>query len=194
MLVKQEMDSLNYKGNISEYLEKIRSLNYRVWMTGVTLRSLILAAVPSEVRTQLVFAPTINDDDEWMELTQQIGQTLELAKQHEKLFEVKQTTTKKLTKTTKTWEDPSSGKKWGATTTLARKAPDTFPRPKNYQRLMNEEKAQCEVHLKGVSQDLQNKQKEKKQCLRCGQAGDGKYTCPSPCPVVSAITIKNINK
>ena len=62
MLAKQEMDSLKHKGDISEYLKKIRSLNYRVRMTGVTLRSLILAAVPSEVRTQLVFAPTINDD------------------------------------------------------------------------------------------------------------------------------------
>src|SRR5437588_4560104 len=56
MLAKQEMDSLRYKSNISDYLEKIRSLNYRVKMTGVSLRSLILAAVPAEVMNQLIFA------------------------------------------------------------------------------------------------------------------------------------------
>ena len=88
-----------------------------------------------------MFTRTINNDDEWVELTQQIGQTLELAKRQEKLFKVKQTTTKKSTKTTKTWEDPSSGKKWGFTMTPTGKAPDTFPRPKNYQRLTDEEKA-----------------------------------------------------
>ena len=64
MLAKQEMDSLRYKNDISDYLEKIRSLNYRVKMTGVSLRSLILAAVPVEVRNQLIFAPTYNDNDD----------------------------------------------------------------------------------------------------------------------------------
>src|SRR5947209_19717903 len=81
------MDSLRYKNDISDYLEKIRSLNYRVKMMGVSLRFLILAVVPAEVRNQLIFAPTYNDDDDWMELIQRIGQTLELAKRQEKLFE-----------------------------------------------------------------------------------------------------------
>src|SRR5437660_11440757 len=106
-------------------------------MTGVSLRSLILAAVPAEVRNQLIFAPTYNDDDDWMELVQRIGQTLKLAKRQEKLFEVKQVTSKKITKTTKTCEDPSGRKKWGTQTTTSGKAPDTFPRPKNYQCLTN---------------------------------------------------------
>src|SRR5436853_1814493 len=95
MLAKQEMDSLRYKNDISDYLEKIRSLNYWVKMTGVSLRSLILAAVPAEVRNQLLFAPTYNTDDDWMELVQRIGQTLELAKRQKKPFEVKQVTSKK---------------------------------------------------------------------------------------------------
>src|SRR5205085_3195657 len=90
ILAKQEMDSLRYKNDISDYLEKIRSLNYRVKMTGVSLRSLILAAVPAEIRNQLIFAPTYNDDDDWMELVQRVGQTLELAKRQEKLLEVKE--------------------------------------------------------------------------------------------------------
>src|SRR5437660_36004 len=141
MLAKQEMDNLRYKNNISDYLEKIRSLNYHVKMMGISLRSLILAAVPAEVRNQLIFTATYNDDDNWMELVQRIGQTLELAKQQEKLFEVKQVTSKKTTKTTKTWKYSSSGKKWRTQTTTSGKAPDTFPRPKNYQRLTDEEKA-----------------------------------------------------
>src|SRR5437588_8936365 len=145
MLAKQEMCSLWYKNDISDYLEKIRSLNYWVKMMGVSLRSLILAAVPAEVRNQLIFAPTSNDDDDWMELVQRIGQTLELAKRQEKLFEVKQVTSKKTIKTTKTWEDSSSGKKWRTQTTTSRKAPDTLPRTKNYQRITNEEKAQRET-------------------------------------------------
>src|SRR5205807_9804598 len=53
MLAKQEIDSLRYKNDISVYLKKIRSLNYRVKMMGVSLRYLILAAVPAEVRNQL---------------------------------------------------------------------------------------------------------------------------------------------
>src|SRR5437016_9699557 len=117
------MDSLRYKNEISDYLEKIRSLNYRVKMTGVSLRSLILAAVPPEVRNQLIFAPTYNDDDDWMELVQRIGKNLELAKRQEKIFKVKQVTSKKTTKTTKTWEDLSSGKKWGIQITTSGKAP-----------------------------------------------------------------------
>src|SRR5437660_6320377 len=160
MLAKQEMDSLRYKNDISVYLEKIRSLNYRVKMTGVSLHSLISAAVPAEVRNQLIFAPTYNDDDDWMELVQRIGETLELAKRQEKLFEVKQITSKKTTKTTKTCEDSSSGKKWGTQTTTSGKAPDTFPRPKNYQRLTDEEKAQRETRLKGISDDFQKKRKK----------------------------------
>src|SRR5437588_3006768 len=80
MLAKQEMDSLCYKNSIMDYLEKIRSLNYRVKMTGVSLPSLILAEVPAEVRNQPIFAPTYNGDDDWMDLVQRIGQTLQLAK------------------------------------------------------------------------------------------------------------------
>src|SRR5437588_10063649 len=194
MLAKQEMDSLRYKNDISDYLEKIRSLNYRVKMTGVSLRSLILAAVPAEVRNQLIFAPTYNDDDDWMELVQRIGQTLELAKRQEKLFEVKQVTSKKTTKTTKTWEDSSSGKKWGAQTTTPGKAPDTFPRPKNYQRLTDEEKAQRETRLKEIPDDLQKKKKDRKLCMRCGQSGHGQYTCPAPRPVVLSTTVEETKK
>src|SRR5437588_240977 len=194
MLAKQEMDSLRYKNNISHYLEKIRSLNYRVKMTGVSLRSLILAVVPAEVRNQLIFAPTYNDDDDWMELDQRIGQTLELAKRQEKLFEVKQVTSKKTTKTTKTYEDSSSWKKWGTQTTTSGKAPDTFPRPKNYQRLTDEEKAQCEARLKKISDDLQKKRKDRKLYIRCGQPRHGQYTCLTSRPVVSATTVDDTKK
>src|SRR5437588_12486940 len=105
-----------------------------------------------------------------MELVQRIGQTLELAKRQEKLFEVKQVTSKKRTKTTKIWEDSSSRKKWGTQTTTSRKAPDTFPRPENYQRLTDKEKVQREIRLKGISHDLQKKRKDRKLCMRCGQS------------------------
>src|SRR5437588_7964447 len=106
-----------------------------------------------------------------MELVQRIGQTLKLAKRQEKLFEVKRFTSKKTTKTTKTWEDSSSEKKWGTQTTTSGKAPDTFPRPKNYQRLTDEKKAQRERRLKGISNDLQKKRKDWKLYMRCGQPG-----------------------
>src|SRR5437588_8989056 len=194
MLAKQEMDSLRYKNDISDYLEKIRSLNYRVKMTGVSLRSLILAAVPAEVRNQLTFAPTYNDDDDGMELVLRIGQTLELAKRQEKLFEVKQVTSKKTTKTTKTWKDSSSGKKWGTQTTTSGKAPDTFPQPKNYQHLTDEEKAQRETRLKGISDDLQKKRKDWKLCMYYGQPDHGQYTCPAPRPIVSSTTVEETKK
>src|SRR5437588_8781907 len=194
MLAKQEMDSLCYNNDISDYLEKVRSLNYRVKMTAVSLRSLILAAVPAEVRNPLIFAPTYNDNDDWMELVQRIGQTLELAKRQEKLFEVKQVTSKKTTKTTKTWEDSSSGKKWGTQTTTSRKAADTFPRPKNYQHLTDEEKAQRETRFKGISEDHKKKRKDQKLCMYCGQSGHGQYTCPAPRPVVSATTAEDTKK
>src|SRR5205085_8871119 len=163
-------------------------------MMGVSLRSLILAAVPAEVRNQLIFAPTYNDDDDWMELVQRIGQTFELAKRQEKLVEIKQVTSKKTTKTTKTWEDSSSGKKWGTQTTTSGKAPDTFPRPKNYQHLTDEENAQRETRLKGISDDLQKKRKDRKLCMHCGQPGHGQYTCPAPRPIVSATTVENTKK
>src|SRR5205085_9877612 len=74
------------------------------------------------------------------------------------------------------------------------KAPDTFPRPKNYQRLMDEEKAQCEIRLKGISDDLQKKRKDRKLCMRCGQPGHGQYTCPAPRPVVSSATVEDTKK
>src|SRR5437588_1459038 len=129
-----------------------------------------------------------------MELVQRIGQTLELAKRQEKLFEVKQVTSKKATKTTKTWEDSSSGKKWGTQTTTSGKDPDTFPRPKNYQCLTDEEKAQRETRLKGISDNLQKKRKNRKLCMRCGQLGHGQYTCLAPRPVISATTVEDTKK
>src|SRR5437588_6458574 len=145
-------------------------------MTGVSLRSLILAAVPAEVRNQLIFAPTYNEDDDSMELVQRIGQTLERTKRQEKLFEGKQVSSKKTTKTTKTWEDSSSGKKWRTQTTTSGKATDTFSRPKNYQRLTDEEKAQRETRIKGISDDRQKKRKDRKLCMRSVQTDNGQYT------------------
>ena len=142
MLAKIEMDILRYKGDISDYIDKIRSLNYRVEMKRVALRALIQTTIPPEVRIHLLYAPSTNNDDDWMDLVVRICQTLELSKRQEKLFEVKQVTTKKGTKTTKNWEDPEKGRKWGVTTTSKSTAPDTFPRPKNYQHLTDEEKAQ----------------------------------------------------
>ena len=122
-----------------------------------------------------------------MELVVRVCYTLELAKRQEKLFEVKQVTSKKGSKTTKAWKDPESDRKWGTTSTSKSKAPDTFPRPKNNQRLTDEEKAQREIRLKGVPDALQDKRRDKKQCIRCGQKGHGQYTCPAPQRVVSAI-------
>src|SRR5947209_9455581 len=78
--------------------------------------------------------------------------------------------------------------------TSSGKAPDTFPRPKNYQRLMDEEKAQRETPLKGISDDLQKKRKDRKLCMRCGQPGHRQYTCPAPRPVVSATTVDDTKK
>src|SRR5437588_12811522 len=118
-----------------------------------------------------------------MELVQRIGQTLKLAKRQEKLFEVKRFTSKKTTKTTKTWEDSSSEKKWGTQTTTSGKAPDTFPQPKNYQCLMDEEKAQRETRLKGISDDIQKKKKDRKLCMRCDQIEHGQYTRRTLCMV-----------
>src|SRR5947209_19217153 len=129
-----------------------------------------------------------------MELIQIIGQTLELAKRQEKLIDVKQVTSRKRMKTNKTWEDSYSGKKWGTQTTTPGKAPDTFSRPKNYQRLTDEEKAQRETRLKGISDDLQKKRKDRKLCMRCGQSGHGQYTCTAPRPVVSATTVEATKK
>ena len=126
MLAKIEMDKLQYKGDISHYIDKIRSLNYRVEMKVVALRTLIQTAIPPEVRIQLLYAPSTNNDDDWMDLVVRICQTLEMSKRQEKLFEVKQVTSKKGTKTKKNWEDPEKGKKWGTTTTSKSKAPDTF--------------------------------------------------------------------
>ena len=50
ILAKQEMDNLKYKDDISTYIEKIRSLNHSVGMSGVTLRSTIQTAIPQEIR------------------------------------------------------------------------------------------------------------------------------------------------
>ena len=111
MLAKIKMDNLRYKGDVSDYIDKIRSLNYRVEMTGVVLRSLIPKAISPEVRIQILYAPSTNNDDDWMDLFVRICQTLELSKRQEKLFKVKQVTSKKASKTTRTWEDPEKGKK-----------------------------------------------------------------------------------
>ena len=68
MLAKIEMDNLKYKGDISSYIDKIQSLNFRVEMKGVALRALIQTAIPPEARIQLLYAPPTNNDDDWMEL------------------------------------------------------------------------------------------------------------------------------
>ena len=184
MLAKIEMDNLKYKGDISSYIDKIQSLNFTVEMKGVALRALIQTVIPLEVRNQLLYEPPTYNDDDWMELVVRVCQTLELAKRQERLFEVKQVTSKKGFKTTKAWKDPESDMKWGTTSTAKSKAPDTFPRPKNYQRLTDEEKAQWEIRLKGIPEALQDKQRYKKRCIRCGQTGHREYTCPTPQLVV----------
>src|SRR5437588_6419899 len=104
-----------------------------------------------------------------MELVQRIGQTLELAKRQKKLFEVKQVTSKKTTKTTKTWEDSSSGEEMGNPNDYLRKGPRHLSTTQNYQRLTDEEKAQRETRLKGIFDDLEKKREDRKLCMRCGQ-------------------------
>ena len=86
MLAKIEMDKLQYKGDISDYIDKIRSLNYRVEMKGVALRTLIQTAIPPEVRIQVLHAPSTNNDDDWMDLVVRICQTLELSKRQDFFF------------------------------------------------------------------------------------------------------------
>ena len=63
MLAKIEMDNLKYKGDISSYIDKIQSLNYRVEKKGVALRALIQTAIPPEACVQLLYAPSTNNDD-----------------------------------------------------------------------------------------------------------------------------------
>ena len=86
LLAKQEMDALKYKEDIAAYIDKIRTLNHRVGMSGTTLRATIQAAIPQEIRLQLLYLPTTEDDEHWMKSVVEIGQTLEYGKQLEKLI------------------------------------------------------------------------------------------------------------
>ena len=80
------MDALKYKEDIAAYIDKIRTLNHRVGMSGITLRATIQAAIPQEIRLQLLYLPTKEDDEHWMKSVVEIGQTLEYGKQLEKLI------------------------------------------------------------------------------------------------------------
>ena len=86
LLAKQEMDTLKYKEDIAAYIDKIHTLNHRVGISGITLRATIQAAIPQEIRLQLLYLPTTEDDKHWMKSVVEIGQTLEYGKQLEKLI------------------------------------------------------------------------------------------------------------
>src|SRR5437660_1338968 len=80
ILAKQEMDNVKYKDDISKYIEKMRSLNHRVGMSGVTLHSTIQMATPQEICYQLLYSPKTNNNDDWMSMVVEIGRMLELGK------------------------------------------------------------------------------------------------------------------
>ena len=58
LLAKQEMDALKYRDDIAAYIDKIRTLNHRVGMSGITLTATIQAAIPQEIRLQLLYLST----------------------------------------------------------------------------------------------------------------------------------------
>ena len=86
LLAKQEMDALKYKENISSYIDKTRTLNHQVAIGGITLKATIQAATPQEIRLQLLYLPTTEDDEPWMKSVVEIGQTLEYGKHLERLI------------------------------------------------------------------------------------------------------------
>ena len=76
---------------MNAFLQKRRYRKGRVETTlgpyrSVTLRATIQAAIPQEIRLQLLYLPTTEDDEHWMESVVEIRQTLEYVKQLEKLI------------------------------------------------------------------------------------------------------------
>ena len=102
LIAKQEMDNLRYDGDIASYIDKIRSLNYRVKMSGVTLRSTINSAISEEIRIQSLYQPQTDNDDEWMRIIIAIGQTVELGKRQEKLIKQERGGTRRESRTSNT--------------------------------------------------------------------------------------------
>ena len=86
LIAKQEMDALRYTDDIAAYIDKIRTLNHRVGMKDIILRSMVLAVVTPQVRFQILQYPETNNDDLWLNQIIAIGRTIELRKRQDKLL------------------------------------------------------------------------------------------------------------
>ena len=192
LLAKQEMDALKYKEDIAAYIDKIRTLNHRVGMSGITLRATIQAAIPQEIRLQLLYLPTTEDDEHWMKSVVEIGQTLEYGKQLEKLIKGENSNPKdkgkgKADRKSESKETGTDKPKKPDLQDL--KAGERFRRPSFGKTKTDAAQKEWKRMMGGIPQEEISKRKKNNACWRCGKKGHVAYACTEDKPVISAIRI-----
>ena len=193
LLAKQEMDALKYKEDIAAYIDKTRTLNDRVGMSVITLRATSQAAIPQEIRLQLLYLPTTEDDEHWMKSVVEIGQTLEYGKQLEKLTKGENSNPKD--KGNGKADRKSESKETG---TDKPKKPDLqglkvgerFRRPSFGKTKTDAAQKEWKRMMGNIPQEEISKRMKNNACWRCGKKGHMAYACTEDKPVISAIRIK----
>ena len=192
LLAKQEMDALRYKDDIAAYIDKIRTLNHRVGMSGITLRATIQAAIPQEIRLQLLYMPTTEDDDHWMKSVIEIGQTLEYGKQLEKLIKGENSNPKDKGKgkADRKYESKEIGTDKPKKPDLQDlKTGERFRRPSFGKTKTDAAQKEWKRMMGNIPQEEISKRKKNNACWRCGKKGHVAYACTEDKPIISAIRI-----
>jgi hypothetical protein len=83
---KNQMDTEKYSGDIEDYIVKIKALNNRVGMSGVTLRTTIKRQLPKDLSRRIFLMPSTDLDDEWIQMVVKVGKIEESFLSEERLL------------------------------------------------------------------------------------------------------------
>lgn len=192
---RNEMDTLKYKGDISDYILNMRRLNNTVRMSGVTLRSTICRRLSEDMRRRLsMFREEYNDED-WLDLVVSVGKEEEGFLEEERLLKELRGGTENRKggnfRTVQAKTDPAKASQWKAVKTdNASIPPDRFPRPVDFANLTETEKKQQDERLKGIPEDTIKARKAIRACIRCGQKGHVQYKCHASRPIISTVNLE----
>jgi hypothetical protein len=176
----KKIKALEYKGDIKDYITRLRDLNTTVLMSGPAYRDVVKAAVPKEM-LKMVYSRSggiPQEDEEFLAAVTEAGEVIEDMKEDDRLKEHAKKDSEKSSHKKESVETKKDKKKKGDTPTSDKKKKDSSDSKKKETKKKESIFQSGKEALEGVSQDEIDRHKTSKaDCIRCGRDGHKMYDC-----------------
>jgi hypothetical protein len=179
-----------YAGNIQTYVDKIRTMNLRVHVSGLVLKKAVKKGLPKEIRQRLSAFKQSPIDEVWLD------QVVEAGRDHEEWCreegikignagqerDSQSSSKKKRGKKGKDSSDPLKPNTSGSKVEKKKGKKADGKQTSGFKKLHESR----EEALKGIAQSLLDKRAKEDVCLRCGKEGHRWYKCRGEIVTASA--------